>query len=141
MADANPQQASVRTVYLTLAMIYPLFLFILFFVSSSSPEGMMPLSLGAFFQPYTGENAMVSSVLMVFGLFDLFYFNVCWLPKLLPNARSHLIALIMPEMFALFGFIIGIMNNNPWAAVPYVLVAFANYVWVYTKVTESTSSL
>ncbi|PIU10182.1 hypothetical protein COT30_00630 [Candidatus Micrarchaeota archaeon CG08_land_8_20_14_0_20_49_17] len=58
----------------------------------------------------------------------------------LKKPASRIAAIALPELIAILGFYIGFSDANPWAALPYFLVAFLNYVYTYLKIRELETS-
>jgi hypothetical protein len=110
----------------------PLLYFVLVFVSMQSGQ-MVPFSAGAFLQPYSGESGIVSIVLASLAAGDFLLINLYLIPTLLKDTKAHITALASTEMPAVFGFVLGILSLNPWAAIPYFLVSAANFAYVYSK--------
>jgi len=122
-----------RMTYLTFATIYPILFFVLWFYSSATEE-IVPFSLGALVQPYIGPLGVACSVLTGLAIADAFVYYLMFYSKYLGDPKMHLLLLAFPEVIALFGFIIGFMNFNPWAAIPFFALAFGIYAFVYLKI-------
>gem|GEM_PF-6146657 len=127
-------RVTMRPLYFSFAAIYPLYFFIVY-MATYSHAGFVPLSIGAFSQPYAGELGAISIALGAVGVAYLAFTNLFWIPRIIGEPRNRIMVFVIPEGFGIAGFVIGFMNLNPWAAIPFLLVAFANYVYVYTKVT------
>jgi len=124
----------MRMTYLTMAFMYPMLFFVLFIATGGMMGKSMAFSFDAFVTPYSGEFALQSIVLAVVCIPGVALFHLKLLPLFLLDPKNHLIAIVLPESFAVFGFVIGILNSNPWSAIPFLLFAFAEYVYVYTKI-------
>jgi hypothetical protein len=55
----------------------------------------------------------------------------------LKDQKTHLVALASSEMTALFGFVIGFMNINPWASLPYFAVSLANFGYAFVRISQA----
>ena len=121
----------MRLVKLYLGIIYPILLLALFFLFS-----IVPFSIDAFTQPYYGEGAGIAIMLAALSLGYLLIYHAYLLPMFLKRPASHIVAIALPQTIAILGFYIGFINANPWAALPFFLVAFLNYVHAYLKVRE-----
>lgn len=129
-------QTTKRTMYLSMALFFPLWLIILFMVSGNSGNAV-PFSPGAFIQPYSGEQSSIAIALGAVAVLDFLLMNLYFIPLCLKSLGNELPALSVTETFGIFGFIIGFMNSNPWAAVPYLAIGLGNYVYVYSKLNEA----
>jgi len=130
----------IRMTYLTMAFMYPMLFFVLFIATGGIMGDTVPFTLDSFMSPYAGEFAVPSIVLVLVCMLDVALFHVKLLPTFLPNPQNHLVAIVLPETFAVFGFIIGFINSNPWSAIPFFLFAFAEYVYVYTTISRMAES-
>ena len=126
-----------RLIFLSLSSIYPLLFFLLFYLGTVRGESV-PFSIQAFAQPYSGGFAFMSLVFAALSFLDLGLYHAILLPKYLNNPKTHLLAIVFPEVIAIFGFIIGFFNNNPWAAIPFFALGFANYAYAYLKISQQS---
>jgi hypothetical protein len=124
--------------YLTLGTVYPILLFILFTISSAKGS-MMPFSLGAIIQPYIAANAIVSIILALAAVADIAVYYLMFYSKGINDPKNHLLLLTFPEVIGIFGFLIGVLNSNPWAAVPFFAIGFAIYAFVYVRISGQTA--
>ena len=85
-----------------IAMMFPLLLFVLFYVTGLR-EGAVPFSSDAFIQPYFSGESLVSSVLAAIALSHVLLFHLYILPMFLKDQKTHIVALASSEMTALFG--------------------------------------
>ncbi len=122
MSQLNP-------LFLAFAMIYVLLLGSLFFLYL----GNMPTpSFEALIQPYTGQNSLMSIMLAFLVIPELFIISYMSMKlSAIPGARMTLLA--FPEVIAVFGFMIGILNKNPWAPVPFFALGFAIYAYFVSR--------
>jgi hypothetical protein len=135
---AEGAESGNKMVFLSLAGMYPILLFVLFLTSSTMGE-MVPFSPAAFMQPYSGPYATISLVLAFLALADVFVYYFMFYKKYLDEPKSHLLLLVYPEAIALFGFIIGFLNSNPWSALPLFAVAFSIYAYVYMRISAKAA--
>lgn len=123
--------------YLMLGGTYPVLLFATFFVVSNM-GAIPPLSLESFFSPFTGPEPLLAFALAGFAFFDMAWYHLSLFPQCLPDPKKHLILIVLPEVFAVFGLAIGVFYMNPWAATPFVVLGFANYAYAFIR-TQGTS--
>jgi len=129
MADQNKSM-----IYLSLGMLYPLILFVVFFAISS--EGAtMPFSIQAMIAPYFGSDSLLPIVLGAVCMADILLFHTVLFPSMISDEKGHLALLSFPGFFAIFGLIIGILSRNPWASLPYLLIGAGHYIYAYQKIT------
>lgn len=121
--------------YLAVGFAYPILLFLLFVISGMTGE-TVPFSLNAFIDPYFGTYGILSMLLVFVCLLDLYWYHMVFMPTALSNKKNHLLIVAFPEVIVIFGFVIGLLTNNPWAAMPFFLVSFANYAYGYRKVAD-----
>jgi hypothetical protein len=119
--------------YLTFGLMYPLILILIFLICGFHSDAV-PFSLAAFNQPYSGPAGVESLALLALALAELAFINLKLIPDSLADPSMHLMAIVLPEIIGLDGLIIGFINVNAWASIPYILVAFANYYWVYRRI-------
>ena len=125
-----------RILYLSYLLVYPLFFFIAYYVASMSGH-MVPFSAMAMIQPYLGENSLFAIVLGAVCIADVLVFHFTFIPQLSSNKANDFTVLAFPSVFVVFGFVIGFMNQNPWALIPYILLGLANYAYAYRKIASS----
>jgi len=134
-SETPGQQQNREMIRLSLAFYPLLFLLILFYISYLS-GGIPAFSLNAISQPYEGEQATASMVLAVLALAYVPIYFFFLMPRFLAPAPNEIVVLVMPETISIAGFIIGILNRNPWAAIPFLALGFGCYVYAYLKVRE-----
>jgi hypothetical protein len=134
MANGN------QILYLGMGAAHFILLGLLFFICGRMPDAM-PLSTEAFSQPFHGDYAMLSYILTALLVMDLAYYLFVFMPQFLPDPKNknHLILLVFPEIAAVFGFIIGILNQNPWGALPFFVLGIVWYAYAYFRVAQATS--
>lgn len=122
-------------IYLSLAMMYPLFIFLSFFIAGTM-GGIPPLSAGALLDVFTGTHAPIAIILSALIFLDLAWFHLSLMPSSLPDPKKHLILLVIPEVIAVIGFLLAFITHNPWICVPYVALGFANYAYAYARISS-----
>ncbi|MEW6722008.1 MAG: hypothetical protein AB1324_01990 [Candidatus Micrarchaeota archaeon] len=110
--------------------VIPLLVLMLFFFDSRH-DGIAPFSMEAVLQPYSGENSALSTVLAAIAIvypaiFVLFLFRIYAL-------RGALVLFAMSETPAMLGFMVGIVNYNLWAALPFFALSLGLYGFVFAR--------
>ncbi|MFH0737661.1 MAG: hypothetical protein V1827_03850 [Candidatus Micrarchaeota archaeon] len=123
-----------RNVLLELQVVaaYPLLIFALFYIASLNPDSV-PFSSDAFIQPYFGEKALVSTTLLFVAALEIPLYYFMFYSKYAGDPSKRLLLITFPSVFAVFGFVIGFLNLNPWAALPYAALGFSIYAIAYIK--------
>lgn len=124
-----------RLMFLGLGSMHLALFFLMLYVANLGGQAI-PFSPDAFIQPYFSQFPLLAMILLALILPELYYYYFMLVPSALPNPKQHLILLVMPEIFAVFGFVIGFFYKNPWAALPYFVLGVANYIYGYMKITQ-----
>lgn len=127
-----------KMIYLGLGAIPFIFLGLLFFICSRFPDAM-PLSVDAFYQPFQGDYAMFAYILTALLFMDVAYYTFAFLPQSISEPKNHLVLLAFPEIASVFGLIIGMLNRNPWGAIPFFVLGIGWYAYAYLKVSPAAS--
>jgi hypothetical protein len=122
--------------HLAVGLTYPILLFVLFYTAGAMDEPVL-FSPDAFVQPYLGENNIIISLLTFMALLDIHWYFSSLLPKLGEDRQNKLIAVTFPSAIAVFGFVIGFLESNPWVALPFFLVGFGIYMNAYIRFNPS----
>jgi len=122
-----------RLLYMALGMNYPILLFILFYVTSMAGEGV-PLSAGAFVQPFFGDNAALAILFLIISALDMAWYLRSVVPMAMEDPSSRMLAASIPQVIAVFGFILGFLELNPWGAMPFFLLSFLFFSYGYMRV-------
>ncbi len=103
-------------------IVLPLLLVVLFVL-----YGAPPLSVDAFTQPYS---SLPSIVLGAFGAGYAVLFVLYLFPVFSKQPGGEMTVFAMSEMPGLMGFVIGVLNRDAWAALPFFAVSLALYAYV-----------
>ncbi len=117
---------------LYIGALYVIFPLLSFYVVDMMGEPV-PFSIDAFFQPYTGDYAVLFSALITLGFLDLVWYHANF-RKFLANSRNHMLLLVLPEVFNVFGFLMAVLEMNPWAPVPFYVIGFGHFVYAYVNI-------
>jgi hypothetical protein len=119
----------INPLFLSFALTYLALFGVLFLMYSKE---MPQPSFEALLQPYIGGKSTVSIIFALITIPELF---ICFymFGQLSKNPANHMTVLVFPEVIALFGFIIGILNHNPWASMPYIALGFAVYAFFLSR--------
>lgn len=125
VADKN------KVVYQSLASVYFILYFVLFFVVSR--QASVEISLEKMLEPFLLGGYILLAYLFLFlvvvnvGIIRLFLIRAKETP------RYRLITLVLPEISAILGFVLGFLTLNVSVAVPFVAFGLLMYVYVYKK--------
>lgn len=116
---------------------YAMLLLVLFFTTARS-EGAEPFSPAAFYKPF---GSTIPIVLAALAVFEVLLFHVWMMPQAMQavqkNLRGSNIAIFMPEMIAVLGFIIGFLSLNFWVSLPFFAVAIAHSLYAFSRISEA----
>ncbi|NYZ73884.1 hypothetical protein H0O00_01965 [Candidatus Micrarchaeota archaeon] len=127
-----------QMLYLGLGALHFMLLAVLFYLSGMWPDAT-PLSIEAFSQPFQGDFAMMNFVLVALAVMDIGYYYFAILPQILPTPKNHPTLLAFPAVWSALGLVIGLLNANPWVAIPFFMVGMISYVYAFWKVTQAPS--
>lgn len=119
-----------KMVKLLLLVNYPILFFVLLFVSPS--QDSVPPSSGTLLQPYSGSQAPLSIALAAIGMAYPVLF-ILFLYPLFRQGGDDMVLFAMSETPAILGFVIGFLNHNPLAALPFFGIGAGLYLYVYTR--------
>lgn len=107
-------------------------LLVVLFLMNFLWKDSVPFSFGALTQPYEGENALISNVLLGISLLEVLMAALYFVPLAISNPNGRMVAFTAPQIIAVFGFVIGILNHNAWSALPFFAATLL--LWVYASI-------
>ena len=125
-------------IYLAMGGIYALLLFAVFFVVSSMDAIPPPES---FLEPFMGPDSLIAIAIAAVSIMHLAWYHVFMFRNWLSNPRAHMLLLVLPETYAIFGFALGFFYMNPWASVPFVALGFANYAYAFIRIQAASQTM
>jgi len=108
---------------------------LLIYLLSISPSGSVPLSPEAFIAPFMGMQGKGWLALSLLAAFDLIWYHASLLPSLRGKAGAAPLAVAVPQLTMVLGFIIGYMESDVWVSIPFFLAAAGSsaYGWMRTS--------
>ncbi len=123
-------------IYMSLSLMYPLFIFLSFFIAGML-GGIPPFSAKSITGIYSGQWSAVAIILTFLCLADLAWYHLSLFPASIAQPKNHLLLLVIPEMFAVIGFLLAVVSKDPWISLPFIALGFANYAYAYIRISQA----
>lgn len=118
-----------KIIYKVLPIIYFIFLFVLYFLVSE--KGTVEISIDKMFEPFYSEEHQAFAYVFTFLSLANIFMVYRYMEIARNNPALNLVALTIPEIPALLGFVLGFLTLNFSVAIPFTLLGLLIYLFVY----------
>lgn len=116
-----------RAVYLALGGIYLVLYLVLYFLVAQ--RGAVEISITRMVEPFASEEYRIMAYTFAFLAVAELGVVKYFLERAMANPQERLIALVIPNLIAVYGFVLGFLTLNLSVALPFMVFGFLVYLY------------